>query len=123
MALCDVLSVLSSAQAPTTNTTSYSDYTYDLSSTDPVREVGNGEPLCVLFNVTVAAGSLLGMLLPILNFLVGTLLFHECLSLRGLLGSVIVIVSCLWVIVSDRKDQNTGEQLAGGNAVDHAPQP
>ncbi len=55
-------------------------------------------------HVTVVTGSLLGMLLPVLNFFVGTLFFHEYLSFRGFLGAVIVILSCSLVIISDARN-------------------
>ena len=74
-------------------------------------------------HVTVVAGSLLGMLVPVLNFLAGTLLFHERLSLRGLLGAVIVVLSCSLVIISDRRKQGGSEQPAGGDAAARALQP
>lgn len=61
-------------------------------------------------HVTVVTGSLLGMLVPILNLLVGALLFHESLSMRALLGAVIVILSCSLVILSDRRPPGSSEQ-------------
>jgi len=54
-------------------------------------------------HVTVTTGSLLGMLVPVLNFLVGIFLFHEEYSLHAVLGAVIVILSCSLVIVDDRR--------------------
>ena len=55
-------------------------------------------------HVTVTTGSLLGMLVPVLNFTIGALLFREPFSLLGLVGAAIVVLSCVAVIISDRKN-------------------
>jgi hypothetical protein len=55
MSLLDSLCKLSDGQAPTTNNTSYSSYTYDFGNVTPKRDIGNGEPMCVLFSIGVAA--------------------------------------------------------------------
>ena len=73
-------------------------------------------------HVTVVAGSLLGMLVPILNLLVGTLLFHESLSRRGLLGAVVVILSCSLVIIIDRRRRGHSEQPLPSDGLKPAPE-
>lgn len=50
----DSLLQLSDAQA-VTSADAYSTNTIDLGSTTPVREIGSGEPMALLVNVTVAA--------------------------------------------------------------------
>jgi len=57
MSLLDALCKLSDGQAPTTNTTSYSSYTYDTGNVTPKRGIGTGEPLSVLFSIGVAASA------------------------------------------------------------------
>lgn len=52
-------------------------------------------------HVTVATGSLLGMLVPVLSSFVGILFFHEHLSSHRLLSSAIVILSCSLIIIRD----------------------
>jgi drug/metabolite transporter (DMT)-like permease len=49
---------------------------------------------------TVATGSLLAMLIPVLNLGVGVLLFDESIPARGWVGSAIVIAACSLVIAS-----------------------
>ena len=48
---------------------------------------------------SVSVGSLLCMTLPVFNFLVGVLVFHEPMPLRAVVGSIIVIASCMLVIM------------------------
>jgi len=64
-------------------------------------------------HVTVIAGSLLGMLVPVLNFTAGTLIFHEHLSLQGFVGAGIVVLSCIFVIITDTR--NTARNQKGQN--------
>jgi len=47
---------------------------------------------------SVSVGSLMGMLLPIFNIIVGLLLFHESLPFTGFIGSILVLGSCLLVM-------------------------
>jgi drug/metabolite transporter (DMT)-like permease len=54
-------------------------------------------------HVSVLLGSLLGMLVPVMNFTVGVLLFKEPFSLRSLGGALIIIVACIAVMVPDVK--------------------
>ena len=48
---------------------------------------------------SVSVGSLLCMILPVFNFFIGVLVFHEPMPLRAIVGSIIVIVSCALVIM------------------------
>jgi drug/metabolite transporter (DMT)-like permease len=57
--------------------------------------------------VSVSTGSLLGMLLPVINLLIGFLVFHESLSLRGLTGSMIVLTACLVVILDEQHKEKS----------------
>lgn len=52
----------------------------------------------------VATGSLLGMLLPVINYFIGVVIFHEMISWRSIVGSAAVIGSCIVVII---KNQNS----------------
>jgi drug/metabolite transporter (DMT)-like permease len=47
-------------------------------------------------------GSLLCMLAPVMSVLLGMFFFHEPVSLRALLGSAIVLVSCTYAAVSEQ---------------------
>ncbi len=47
----------------------------------------------------VATGSLLGMLVPVLNYIIGVILFGEYFSIRSAIGSLIVICSCVVVLL------------------------
>lgn len=49
--------------------------------------------------ISIATGSLLGMLTPIFNVLIGLALFGETLSAPGLLGTALILVSCTGVVV------------------------
>lgn len=51
--------------------------------------------------VQVATGSLLGMLVPVLNYFIGTLIFHEILTWQSILGSAMVIGSCVVVLLGN----------------------
>jgi drug/metabolite transporter (DMT)-like permease len=46
-------------------------------------------------HLTIATASVLGMLVPVINTIVGVLLFHEYLSARGYTGVAVVIVACV----------------------------
>ena len=54
--------------------------------------------------VEVAPGSLLGMLVPLLNYFLGVAVFGETISWQSIIGSAIVLGSC--VIVLLRSDSN-----------------
>jgi drug/metabolite transporter (DMT)-like permease len=58
--------------------------------------------------VSVSTGSLLSMLLPVVNIITGVAVFHEALSLQALAGSLIVIASCVAVLLVEKKstDEN-----------------
>ena len=47
----------------------------------------------------VSTGSLLGLLVPVLSYIVGVTLFHETFSINSVIGSLIVIISCVVVLV------------------------
>lgn len=49
--------------------------------------------------VQVATGSLLGMLVPILNYLMGVIIFGEAISWQSIIGSATVIGSCVFVLI------------------------
>ncbi|MBN1670608.1 MAG: DMT family transporter [Kiritimatiellae bacterium] len=50
-------------------------------------------------HLSVTTGSLLGMLVPVLNFAVGALVFEEPVSLRRIIGAAVIVASCVGVIV------------------------
>lgn len=53
-------------------------------------------------SVSVTAGSLLGLLTPLINFVVGIALFGEAMSALELAGSMLVLGSCIGVVGLDR---------------------
>jgi drug/metabolite transporter (DMT)-like permease len=55
-------------------------------------------------HLTVTTGSLLGMSVPVLNFILGMVMFDEPITQRGVAGAIIVIVACTVVILADRKN-------------------
>jgi len=57
-------------------------------------------------HVTVTTGSLLAMLVPVLNYFVGVIIFNEVISLRSIIGAAIVIGSCAVVLTAN--DQSRG---------------
>ncbi|MBN2450392.1 MAG: DMT family transporter [Lentisphaeria bacterium] len=61
-------------------------------------------------HVSVTTGSLLGMLVPVLNLAVGTLFFGERMSGRGLLGSAVVLAACGAVILTEREAEEEGRR-------------
>ena len=50
-------------------------------------------------HVSVTVGSVLGMLVPVLNFVVGMLFFGEKMSSAAVIGTAMVIVSCIVVSI------------------------
>ena len=54
-------------------------------------------------HVTVTTGSLLGLLVPVLNCFVGILIFHEPISTNAVAGSILVLTSCAVVSISHNK--------------------
>ena len=54
-------------------------------------------------HTTVTTGSLLAMLVPVLNYFVGVIIFNEAISLRSIIGAVIVIGSCMVVLAVNDK--------------------
>jgi drug/metabolite transporter (DMT)-like permease len=61
-------------------------------------------------HLSVTTASLLGMLTPVLSFVVGLLVFREPMSGRAIVGALIVLGSCTLVIITDRS-------VAGERAV------
>ena len=61
--------------------------------------------------LSVATGSLLGMLVPVLNYIVGVLLFDETFSIRSAFGTSIVIGSCV-VVLAAVKNNGQGKILS-----------
>jgi len=51
--------------------------------------------------VQVATGSLLGMLVPVLNYFLGVVVFDEVISWRSAIGSTIVLGSCVVVLLKN----------------------
>jgi drug/metabolite transporter (DMT)-like permease len=51
--------------------------------------------------VEVPTGSGLGMLVPVLNYILGVTIFHEPLTIYSLAGSVIVIGSCIAILLKN----------------------
>ena len=54
--------------------------------------------------VPVSTGSLLMMLTPVLNYLIGVTIFNEAISVRSIFGTAIVLGSC--VVVLSAKDKS-----------------
>lgn len=54
--------------------------------------------------LSVTTGSLLGMLVPVLNFLSGVVIFHEALSAQAIAGSALVLGSCVAVLMNKDKE-------------------
>ena len=48
----------------------------------------------------VSTGSVIGMLVPVLSYIVGVTFFHEVFSVHSAIGSLIVIASCVVVLVA-----------------------
>ena len=55
--------------------------------------------------LSVTSGSLLSMLVPVLNFFAGVVVFHEHFSLWAIVGSIIVLTSCIAITVDQ---ENSG---------------
>ena len=49
--------------------------------------------------LSVPSGSLLGLLVPVLNFCAGVVVFHERLSLWAIIGSILILTSCITITV------------------------
>ena len=54
--------------------------------------------------VQVATGSLLGMLVPVLNYFLGVVAFGEVISWRSAIGSTIVLGSCVIVLLKSNNN-------------------
>jgi drug/metabolite transporter (DMT)-like permease len=51
----------------------------------------------------VSTGSLLGMLVPVINYFVGVIIFHETVSWQSIVGSVTVLGACVVVLMKNNK--------------------
>ena len=51
--------------------------------------------------VQVATGSLLGMLVPVLNYFLGVVAFGEIISWRSVIGSTVILASCVVVLLKN----------------------
>jgi drug/metabolite transporter (DMT)-like permease len=49
--------------------------------------------------VQVATGSLLGMLVPVLNYFLGVVVFGEVISWQSIVGSIVILGSCVVVLL------------------------
>jgi drug/metabolite transporter (DMT)-like permease len=49
--------------------------------------------------VQVPTGSLLGMLVPVMNYFVGVMVFNEVISWRSIIGTAAVLGSCVVVLL------------------------
>ena len=82
--LRDALTKLADGWAPTTNTTTYSTYSYDCGDVTPKRDIGNGEPLAVVFSVGgAAAGSADTTTLSVVSSTSGTDLSTDVLTVAS----------------------------------------
>jgi len=54
--------------------------------------------------VQVATGSLLGMLVPVLNYFLGVVAFGEVISWRSVIGSIIILGSCVVVLLKSNNN-------------------
>ena len=54
--------------------------------------------------VQVATGSLLGMLVPVLNYFIGVIIFDEVMSWQSIIGSATVLVSCVVVLMKSNNN-------------------
>jgi len=55
--------------------------------------------------VQVATGSLLGMLVPVLNYFLGVMVFDEVMSWRSVVGSATVLGACVVVLLKSNGDK------------------
>ena len=55
--------------------------------------------------VQVATGSLLGMLVPVLNYFLGVVVFGEVMSWRSIVGSATVLGACVVVLLKSNGDR------------------
>jgi drug/metabolite transporter (DMT)-like permease len=60
-------------------------------------------------HVGATEGSLLSMLTPVLNAVMGLLVFHEPVSMRALAGCAIVLAGCSYAAIPPRVPQAVAE--------------
>ena len=63
-------------------------------------------------HVDVATGGLLGMLVPVLNYVIGVAIFHEAISFESVVGTAMVIGSCGFVLA---RTTNGGNKTRPGS--------
>ncbi|MBN2181841.1 MAG: DMT family transporter [Sedimentisphaerales bacterium] len=54
--------------------------------------------------VEISTGSLLGMLVPVLNYIVGVTIFDEFVSWKSVIGATAIVGACVIVLVKNNKD-------------------
>jgi len=54
--------------------------------------------------VEISTGSLLGMLVPVVNYIIGVTVFGEFVSWRSIIGTVMVISACVIVLLKNNRD-------------------
>jgi len=52
-------------------------------------------------HLSVSSGSILSVLVPVLNFFAGVVIFHEHVSFWSVVGSLLILTSCITVTVKD----------------------
>lgn len=53
--------------------------------------------------VQIPTGSLLGMLVPVMNYFIGVIIFSEFVSWRSIIGSVTILGACVVVLIKNNK--------------------
>lgn len=59
-------------------------------------------------HVSVTTGALLGLMIPVLNFIMGVAIFREPMSPRAVVGAVIVLASCAAVLIPLKRTRSSG---------------
>ena len=55
-------------------------------------------------HVEIATGSLFGMLVPVFNYIIGVIVFRESLSIYSVVGTTLVVGSCVIVILKNNRN-------------------
>ncbi|MBU4201113.1 MAG: DMT family transporter [Verrucomicrobia bacterium] len=69
-----------------------------------IAKLGIAKGTVISYSYPIFA-SVLGMTLPVFNFLVGILVFHEPMPPRAVVGSIIVIASCMLIIMIENRSE------------------
>jgi drug/metabolite transporter (DMT)-like permease len=67
--------------------------------------------------VDVTTGSLLNMLVPVLNFIIGLTVFKEAFRIPGIVGALLILVSCAAIVLT-RRQPSTDKEVAAAQRVD-----